>query len=140
MIDEKGNVLPKQVIAPTNKKVDKRIDPRIPYSGHIFFTTKSGFFEGELTNYNRHGFFMKTQEDDLTLGEIITVALPHEENNQTKFQAQILWRNNEGYGLELLRKHNDTSLKLRKIEAKLLRLRKNGKEISHKLGVSTKSR
>ena len=123
----------------TKKVFDTRIDPRITYIGHIFFTTKSGFFEGELTNYSRHGLFIKTQED-LTLGEIITVALPHEENNQTKFQAQILWRNNEGYGLELLRKHNDTSLELRKIEAKLLRLRQNGKEISHKLGVSTKSR
>ena len=53
LVDEKGNVLLKQVIAPTNKKVDKRIDPRIPYSGHIFFTTKSGFFEGELTNYSQ---------------------------------------------------------------------------------------
>ena len=117
MIDEKGNVLPKQVIAPTNKKVDKRIDPRIPYSGHIFFTTKSGFFEGELTNYSQYGLFIKTQED-LTLGEIITVALPYVENKQIKFQAQILRRNNEGYGLELLRKRDDTSPQLRKIEAK----------------------
>ena len=133
MIDEIGNVLPKQGIAPTNKVfdknsknaksvqtkkvLDKRIDPRTPYSGHIFITTKSGFFEGELTNYSKHGLFIKTQED-LTLGEIITVALPYVENNQIKFQAQILWRNNKGYGLELLRKRNDTSLQLRKIEAK----------------------
>jgi hypothetical protein len=101
----------------TKKIFDTRIDPRITYIGHIFFTTKSGFFEGELTNYSRHGLFIKTQED-LTLGEIITVALPHEENNQTKFQAQILWRNNEGYGLELLRKRNDISFQIRKIEAK----------------------
>lgn len=100
------------------KKVfDQRIDPRIHYSGHIFFTTKKGFFEGELSNYSRHGLFIKTQMD-LTLGEIITVALPYEQNHQNKIQAQILWRNHEGYGLELLRKRNDTGLQLRKIEAK----------------------
>jgi hypothetical protein len=117
MNDEKGNVLPKQVIAPTNKKVNKRIDPRIPYSGNIFFSTSNGFFEGELTNYSRYGLFIKTQEN-LTLGEIITVALPYVENKQIKFQAQILRGNNEGYGLELLRKRDDTNPQLRKIEAK----------------------
>ena len=101
----------------TKKKRDKRIDPRITYIGPIFFTTKSGFFDGELTNYNRHGLFIKTQEN-LTLGEIITVALPYEENNRTKFQAQILRRGNGGYGLELLRKRNDISFQIRKIEAK----------------------
>ncbi len=102
----------------TKKVFDKRMNPRIPYSGHIFFTTKSGFFEGELTNYSRHNLFVKTQEN-LTSGEIITVALPYVGKNQIKFQAQILWRNHEGYGLELFRKRNDTSLQLRKIEAKL---------------------
>jgi hypothetical protein len=101
----------------TKKVFDKRLDPRIPYSGHIFFTAESGFFEGELTNYSIHGLFVKTQED-LTLGEIITVSLPYVEKKQTKFQAQILWRNNEGYGLEIFRKRNDTNLQLRKIEAK----------------------
>jgi hypothetical protein len=101
----------------TKKVFDKRIDPRIPYSGYIFFTTKSGFFEGELKNYSRHGLFLKTQED-LTKGEIITVALPYLGTNQIKFQAQILWRNKEGYGLELFRKRNYTNLQLLKIEAK----------------------
>ena len=101
-----------------SKKVfDTRIDPRITYIGHIFFTTKSGFFEGELTNYSRHGLFIKTQEN-LTLGEIITVAPPYGENNQIKFQAKILWRNNEGYGLELLRKRDGISYQIRKIETK----------------------
>ena len=37
----------------TKKVFDKRMDPRIPYSGDILFTTKSGFFEGELTNYSK---------------------------------------------------------------------------------------
>ena len=72
----------------TKKKRDKRIDSRITYLGPIFFTTKSGFFEGELTNYNRHGLFIKTQEG-LTVGEIITVALPGPVRDFTRKQLAI---------------------------------------------------
>ena len=100
------------------KVVEKRTATRIPYSGHIFFTTKSGLYEGEIKNYSKNGLFIKTQED-LTLGDFITVALPYVEGKQIKFQAQILWRNTEGYGIELVRKRNDSSLQLNKIEAKL---------------------
>ena len=133
MIDEIGNVLPNQVITPINKIFDKnsenaksgktqkdfnrRNDPRIPYSGFVFFSTKRGFFEGELTNYSKHGLFIKTQEN-LSVGEIITVALPYMEHEEIKFKAQILRRNNEGYGLELFRERNDKDLQTRKIEAK----------------------
>jgi hypothetical protein len=99
------------------KVVDKRSATRIPYSGHIIFTTKSGLCEGELKNYSKHGLFIKTQEV-LTLGDFITVALPYADE-QIKFQAQILWRNSEGYGVELVRKRNDNNLQFAKIEAKL---------------------
>ena len=88
------------------KVVEKRTVPRIPYSGHIFFTTKSGFYEGEIKNYSENGLFIKTQED-LTLGDYITLALPYSEDKKVKFQAQIKWRNTEGYGVELARKRND---------------------------------
>jgi hypothetical protein len=100
------------------KDVEKRTASRIPYSGYIFFTTKSGLFEGEIINYSKNGLFIKTQED-LTLGDFITVALPYVEDKQIKFQAQILWRNTEGYGIELVRNRNDDDLQLNKIEAKL---------------------
>ena len=101
----------------TRKGINRRTEPRIPYSGFVFFSTKRGFFEGELTNYSKHGLFIKTQAD-LTVGEVITVALPYVEHEEMKFQAQILRRNNEGYGLELFRKRNDNNLQVRKIEAK----------------------
>jgi len=101
----------------TRKIREKRIDERIPYSGYILFSTKSGFFEGELMNYSTHGLFIKTDED-LTLGEFITVALPYLEDKLMKFQGQILWRNNEGYGVELVRTRDDTNLQHLKIVAK----------------------
>ena len=87
----------------TKKFSKNRIDKRTPYSGHIFFTTKSGLFEGELENYSKYGLFIKTKED-LTLGEMITVALPYVEDEQIKLQGQIRWRNSEGYGVQLIRK------------------------------------
>ena len=102
----------------SKKAAEKRTDPRIPYSGPIFFTTKSGFYEGELKNFSKNGLFIKTQED-LNVGDFITVALPYVEDKQIKFQAQILWRNSEGYGVELVKKRNDNCLKLNKIESKL---------------------
>ena len=101
----------------TKKLRENRIDKRIPYSGHIFFSTESGFFEGELKNYSTHGLFIKTHQN-LSLGEFITVALPYVEDEQIKFQGQILWRNSEGYGIELVKKRSVTDPQLLKIDAK----------------------
>ena len=101
----------------TNEGLKKRIDERIPYSGHIFFSGRRGFFEGELINYSKNGLFIKTQEV-LSVDEFITVALPYVEDKQLKFQGQIIWRNSEGYGIELVRKRSHASLKALKIDAK----------------------
>ena len=101
----------------TNEGLKKRIEERIPYSGHIFFSGKSGFFEGELKNYSKSGLFIETQAN-LTSGELITVALPYVEDKQIKFQGQIVWRNSEGYGVELVKKRSDTNLQVLKIDAK----------------------
>jgi Tfp pilus assembly protein PilZ len=101
----------------TNEGLKKRIDERIPYSGHIFFSGRRGFFEGELKNYSKNGLFIKTQEV-LSVDEFITVALPYVEDKQLKFQGQIIWRNSEGYGIELVKKRSHASLQALKIEAK----------------------
>jgi hypothetical protein len=101
----------------TKKGRKNRIEERIPYTGHIFFSTKSGLFEGELENYSAYGLFIKTQED-ITVGEFITVALPYLEDKLIKFQGQILWRNKEGYGVELVRKRSVADLQLLKIDAR----------------------
>ena len=101
----------------TKKGRENRIDKRIPYSGHIFFSTERGFFERELKNYSTHGLFIKTHED-LTLGEFITVALPYVEDEKIKSKGQILWQNSEGYGLEFVRERGVDDPQLLKIDAK----------------------
>ncbi len=83
--------------------IDKRIKRRKPYSGHIFFTAKNGFHEGRLKNYSPSGLFIKTKAT-LSIGEIITIALPYSNAKQAKYQGQVLWSNREGVGIELFKK------------------------------------
>jgi hypothetical protein len=99
----------------TKTNFEKRFHPRSLYSGYIFFATGSQLFEGVLENFSQHGLFIKTSEI-LTLGEIITVALPYMDKEQGKVLGQILWQNREGYGIELLRKRNGNNSKLLKLE------------------------
>ena len=89
------------------KKVhaEKRIRDRKPYSGHIFFATKNGLYEGGLKNYSHSGLFIETNAP-LSIGEIITLALPYVENKQAKFRGQILRKTHQGYGIELFRERN----------------------------------
>ena len=102
----------------SDKDFDKRIHARNPHSGHIFFATKYQLIEGRLKNFSKYGLFIKTYEM-VNLGEFITVALPYANHGQVKVRGQILWRNHEGYGIELLRKRNGSNLKLLKIKAKI---------------------
>jgi hypothetical protein len=101
--------------------VERRIDARYAYSGDIFFATKDRFFEGELINYSEQGLFIKTCES-LTLGAFITVALPSVCGQRSKVQAQILWRNHEGYGVELVKERNGKNTKLLRLEARSMEM------------------
>jgi hypothetical protein len=39
----------------------------------------------------------------LPVGEIITVALPYSETEKEKHKGTVVWRNVEGFGVELFR-------------------------------------
>jgi hypothetical protein len=93
------------------KNNDKRLKPRKPYSGHIFFSSDYGVHEGRLKNYSRYGLFIETTVS-LPIGETITIALPYMNGKQTKVKGQIVRCNQEGFGIELFRKRKDTYLKL----------------------------
>ena len=93
-------------LANGKQSFEKRIKKRKPYAGHILFAAKNGFHEGRLKNYSPSGLFIETSAI-LSIGEIITIALPHVKTKQAKFKGQILWRNREGVGVELFKKRND---------------------------------
>ncbi len=84
---------------------EKRIKGRKPYSGNIFFTANNGFHEGRLQNYSPSGLFIRTKAS-LSIGEIITIALPYLKAKQVKYQGQVLWSSREGVGIELFKKRN----------------------------------
>ena len=95
----------------SQKNIDKRTKLRKPYPSHIFFSTKSGFAEGRLKNYSRSGLFIES-EVSVTVGEIITIALPYLNGKHTKCRGQIMWCNKEGFGIELFKKRSAKTLKI----------------------------
>jgi hypothetical protein len=88
-------------ISEKEKDSEKREHPRIKYSGHIFFTTPEGFFEGDLINYSQNGLYIRTT-NILMVGEIITFALPYLDGH-VKRRGKVVWANESGFGVELQR-------------------------------------
>ena len=85
-----------------NNKMNKRIHQRKPYSGHIFFVAKNGFNEGSLKDFSRSGLFINSKAR-LSVGEIITMALPFLNGKKDKCKGQIMRSTYEGFGIEFFR-------------------------------------
>ena len=98
-------------IAEDSCRLEKRHNPRTPYSGHIFFATKDSFFEGKLVNFSRFGLFIKTTEP-LEVEEVLTIALPFSDDRQCKYKGQVVWRNDEGIGVELFKKRTNANMRI----------------------------
>ena len=96
-----------------NKKInmDKRINERRPYSGHIFLVAKNGFNEGRLKDYSRSGLFIITKAQ-LSLGEIVTVAIPYANNKRIRCKGQIMRRDRDGFGVDLFGNRRAANLKI----------------------------
>jgi hypothetical protein len=98
-----------------DNNIDRRIEKRHACSEEIFFATQSRLYEGQLKDYGRNGLFIKTKEV-LAVGEMITVVDPHPDGENKKRKGQILWRNKEGFGVELYRYRNDREHKVIRFE------------------------
>jgi hypothetical protein len=98
-----------------DKNTEHRIEKRHTCSEDIFFTAQYRLYEGKLKDYSRNGLFIRTN-DILSTGEMITVVDPHPCGKNKKRKGQILWRNSEGFGVELFRKRNDKESKIIRFE------------------------
>lgn len=87
------------------KKSEKRYEPRIDYSGSIFFSTTDAFYEGDLENYSENGLFIRTAHI-LPLGSVITIALPFLEGH-VKRQGQVIREDKNGFGIELFKEDDE---------------------------------
>jgi hypothetical protein len=83
------------------KNSEKRYEPRIDYSGSVFFSTKDAFYEGDLENYSENGLFIRTAHI-LPLGSVITIALPYLDGH-VKRQGQVMRADKNGFGIELFK-------------------------------------
>ena len=97
----------------TNSKRDMRINQRKAYSGHIFFVAKNGFNEGRLKDFSRSGLFINSKAH-LSVGDVITMALPFLNGNKVKCKGQIMRRTKDGFGIELFRNRSFENVVIRK--------------------------
>ena len=87
------------------KKSEKRLEQRIDYTGPIFFSTKDGFFEGDLENYSENGLYIRTSRL-LPPGSVITIALPYSDGH-VKRQGQVMRADKNGFGVELFKEDSE---------------------------------
>ena len=99
------------------KHFERRIEKRYACSELIFFATRSRLYEGRLKDYSRSGLFIKTKEI-IPIGEVITVVDPQPTGMNQKRHGHIIWRNNEGLGIELYRRYFETVPKVVSFEQK----------------------
>ena len=102
-----------------DKNIERRIEKRHASSEEIFFATPRRLYEGQLKDYGRNGLFIKSKKV-LPVGEMITVVDPHPDGGNIKRKGQILWRNNEGFGVELYRHRNDRENNIIRFEKRWL--------------------
>ena len=102
-----------------DRDVERRIEKRHASSEEIFFATAKRLYEGQVKDYGRNGLFIKGKKN-LSVGEMITVVDPHPEGGNIKRKGQILWKNKEGFGVELYRHRNDRENKVIRFEKRII--------------------
>ena len=65
------------------------------------FSTQNGIFEGTTKNISWSGVFI-TSEKAFEVGQILTLALQYKDGKNVKIKGQIVWTNDEGFGVKLL--------------------------------------
>ena len=81
--------------------LNKRKEPRNQYSGLISYVYKKNLYPGKLINYSLSGLFIEA-DSFFVEGEMITVALPVSKYKNYKQKGCIVWKNDQGYGVQLL--------------------------------------
>jgi hypothetical protein len=102
-----------------DKNIERRIEKRHASSEEIFFATQTRLYEGQLRDYGRNGLFIKSK-NILPAGEIITVVDPHPAGGNIKRKGQILWNNEEGFGVELFKNRDDRENKVIRFEKRII--------------------
>ena len=102
----------KQDLKPVNKQdlksneskqpKDLRKHTRRPYDQFTLFTTQNGIFEGSIKNISSSGLFIMAKST-FEVGQTLTLVLPFKNGEDVKVKGQVVWTNDEGFGLKFLR-------------------------------------
>jgi len=78
---------------------DPRKHSRTPYFKNVRFSTHKGTQDGRTKNISASGIFIATEEK-LEVGQKIRLNLPLKEDKTAKIIGQVVWLNDEGFGLK----------------------------------------
>ena len=91
----------KQNFKSNETKKNLRKHPRKPYKQTAMISTEKGIFKGITKNISSSGVFIMSKES-FEVGQILTMALQNKNRKNVKIKGQIVWTNEEGFGLKFL--------------------------------------
>jgi hypothetical protein len=86
----------------SKKTKDLRQHPRRPCNQSTLFAAQNEIFEGSIKNISTSGVFIMANRA-FEVGQIINLALPFKNGKEVKIKGQIVWTNDEGFGIKFLR-------------------------------------
>ena len=84
------------------KGKNSRKHPRKPFHRAIQFGTSEGLFKGNTKNISASGAFIATEEK-LEVGQSLKLNLPLKKDKIVEIIGQIVWLNEEGFGLKFIK-------------------------------------
>lgn len=85
-----------------SQEQELRKHSRKPYFHNILFSTQKGLHTGRTKNFSASGVFIATEEN-LRVGQQLKLSLPLEKGKSAVIKGQIVWKNEEGFGLKFHR-------------------------------------
>jgi len=85
---------------------ESRNHPRRPFSRPLRFSTQEEIYSGSAKNISASGIFIAANEK-LEVGQLLKLNLPLKKGKMVKTVGQIVWINNEGFGLKFIEIKNE---------------------------------
>jgi hypothetical protein len=82
---------------------ESRNHPRRPFSRPLRFGTQKDIYNGSTKNISASGVFIATNEK-LEVGQLLKLNLPLKKGKMVGTVGQIVWINDEGFGLKFIKK------------------------------------
>jgi hypothetical protein len=87
---------------------ESRNHPRRPFSRPLRFGTQNEIYNGSAKNISASGVFIASNEK-LEVGQLLKLNLPLKKGKMVKTLGQIMWINDEGFGLKFVEIKNETT-------------------------------